>query len=66
MDVVNWNQHPDDVNDDLPYSRRHSPNLSDQLFGRAVQEAREVGGVVDSLEAGNVWLRAHGSVLTDS
>ena len=64
MDIAAWNQHPDDVDQALPYSRRGCPNLDGQQYNLAIQEARRNGGFVDAIQSGKLLLRLHGFVLT--
>lgn len=52
MDVMHWNQHPMDVTNALPHSRRHASNLSAGLLNVALSEARANEGYIDSIEAG--------------
>jgi hypothetical protein len=64
MDVVHWNQHPLDVSNALPHSRRHAANLTAGLFGAAVNEARVNDGYIDAVEAGMLILRERDSANT--
>jgi len=52
MDIVEWNQHPNDVHADLPFTRRHGANLSDAQFDRATESARQCDGGTESLGSG--------------
>lgn len=52
MDIVHWNQAPQDVNAALPFSRRRAANMTAAEFAIAAQEARNHGGFVGAIEKG--------------